>query len=753
MINIVNTKARRLYQQEFNREMTILENTFYKELRPLLGRQFFNASNLVEHGVELEGVSHAVDLGRDRLIELFQKHYKRVTASFGRKTYKIFENAKKNIVVPELKSPKDEFWMAMNKWASTQSAQKIRGLQDTTKSNIAKIIQKGQQEGESSREIAKRIRVTSAQINPHRARTIALTETHTAAVKSVDAAVASTRIEMEREWVSAKDMRTRTRGLKSRFDHYHKYPLGADGERVAQDGIFVGSGESMKFPGDPSGSAGNVVRCRCVLLYHAVNRMEELKPYVPEGIDFVPPDDETVQAIKEWTGVADSKLSFEDFRKGNDPKAIKLRNFVKQPGDSIINQPHFRGMALTEKQLSDFKVGGFIELESITSFSRSEKIAEGISKGLAKILESFGIDDARAIIIKTDRLAAGVDISKYAEALKGQQETLSFGRLKIQSIKRKGDLVEIKAIHDIKLPGVVKPKVEGVLGRITAGKPAKSAKEILEHYEASSKATYKGGLSASDMKMDIEQKLGTKFFEAKFGSGADDFVRFITNASITDVPEMVEGHYQWATGKIIQQWAATSGDSNPRSIMMQLAAKAEFKLEGTTLWWEKAALKEAEELFKIHGDSARKFLRLMYEDTQEHLKKLGLKTVRVARGFKGEVDDVLSTVEKPLLKTKIELQPMSSFSSNFDIAEDFSARSELKNMFFAEVPADRILSTPVTGYGCKDEFEFVVLGSQKKGEIMLTGSLGKGNYFLPIFDPKRESLANGIVNALHKVTK
>ena len=270
MINITNIRSKRLYVAEFDRHMTVLENTFIREIRPLLGRQFFNAAQLIQKGVGEEGVNHAVNLGRRRLIDIFQRHYKRVAASFSRKTYKIFEESQKkntfygeqiDLVPSETKTPKDEFWLSMNKWSRRQGAQKIRGIQDTTKKTISKIIRRGQSNGESHREIAKRIRKTSAAINPHRSRTIALTETHTAAVKSVNAAVASTRIEMMREWVSAKDDRTRTRGKHNPFEHFKSFPSGADGEKVTQDGLYKKTGEALRFPGDPRGSAGNIIRC------------------------------------------------------------------------------------------------------------------------------------------------------------------------------------------------------------------------------------------------------------------------------------------------------------------------------------------------------------------------------------------------------------------------------------------------------------------------------------------------------------
>lgn len=313
MINITSRKAKRLYQAEFSRQMAILQNTFVKEVRPLLGRQFFNAANLVQNGVLIQGVNHAVDLGRRRWMELFQKHYKRVASTFSKKTFNIIDRAQKSYELfeqpslylewqREFKGPKDEFWGSINKWANTQAAQKIRLIQQTTKDSIATVIHKGMQEGESHRNIAKRIRKTSAAINPHRARTIALTETHSAAVKSVDVSVASTRIEMEREWVSAKDMRTRRPDKNNIWNHYGNFPLGANGEKVAQDGKFVGTGQALDHPGDPKGSPGNTILCRCVLIYHSVKVQDKLKPYVPEVGPIKLPKPDFKPTFGDWGG-------------------------------------------------------------------------------------------------------------------------------------------------------------------------------------------------------------------------------------------------------------------------------------------------------------------------------------------------------------------------------------------------------------------------------------------------------------------
>lgn len=248
MINITNARARQQYLAEMTRMMIRLENTQARALKPVLNRQFLDAAKLVRQGV-LDAVDYVVDNDRKRLLMLFSKHYRRVAVVFSNKTYKIVEGSKKFIIIPEIKGPKDEFWTELNWWMQTETAKKVSGIQKTSKKILAKIIQKGMGEGLSNTDIAKNLVKNGRISTPFRAKTIAITETHTAAVKSVDSAIKSTRIEMEREWVANIDKRTRP-------DH-----VDADGQRVAQDGMFIIGGIPMAYPGDPRGGADQTVRC------------------------------------------------------------------------------------------------------------------------------------------------------------------------------------------------------------------------------------------------------------------------------------------------------------------------------------------------------------------------------------------------------------------------------------------------------------------------------------------------------------
>lgn len=300
----------------------------------------------------------------------------------------------------------------------------------------------------------------------------------------------------------------------------------------------------------------------------------------------------------------------------------------------------------------------------------------------------------------------------------------------MQSILTKAEIekrkILMKPVPTV-IPKPIPPVKPKVLGDIIPSSKA-TAEEIAKQYEKSAKATYfkvgKYKETAAGHKEAVVKRLAKKMNDLKLKEW-DDFAAWAYEIEPGFLPsaELSEK----ATSVLIRQWACTSGDENPRSILMQLAAQKEFGLEGTSIWWKKEALDKATELFKAHEVAARRFLREMYNDTQEHLAKQGLKSVRVVRGYRGDVGIVPSTLAKKMEKVDIELQPMSSFSSDFKEAKSFAVvrpGSEIESsLIFVEVPANRILSCPITGYGCLDEFEWVVLGSQKKVAETMFGSM------------------------------
>jgi hypothetical protein len=138
-------------------------------------------------------------------------------------------------------------------------ASKVTQINRTTENQIRRIIRGGIEEGLSVAKIGSNIRTMAAPMSALRANIIARTETHTAANFGAQQAAELTGLNMKREWVSAQDDRTRD---TSEADH-----VDADGQTVGMKEPFTVSGEKLMFPGDPSGSAANVINCRCAVVF------------------------------------------------------------------------------------------------------------------------------------------------------------------------------------------------------------------------------------------------------------------------------------------------------------------------------------------------------------------------------------------------------------------------------------------------------------------------------------------------------
>jgi len=271
MFDIYSRQGKLQYQRELVRNMIILERINSREIQPILGRCYLDSANLIELGVI--DIDHVIYAQYTRLKNIFVKHYKRVSTYASNKVFDFFDEEKSEII-PQIKTIKDEFWKVVLAWIDIETARRITKVNNTTKNLIKNVISKGINEGKSYKEIAKDLRTIKNITNPRRAMMIARTETHTVMVHGLDEAVKTTEIEMEREWSSVLDERTRGSNAKDQFNH-----IIANGERVKQDEPFIMTGEALDYPGDPNGSPGNIINCRCVILYYVLKKIVKSKFY------------------------------------------------------------------------------------------------------------------------------------------------------------------------------------------------------------------------------------------------------------------------------------------------------------------------------------------------------------------------------------------------------------------------------------------------------------------------------------------
>lgn len=142
-----------------------------------------------------------------------------------------------------------------------QSGSQVTNIAQTTRLNVMRSISASYNQGLSIPDTAQLIRSGMKEASEARATLIARTEL----VGAVSGgSLAATQIVAQETGVQYSKTWLTSTGAK--FPRHEEYD-GLNGQTVALDANFDVGGESLEFPGDPSGSPENVCNCRCTLVY------------------------------------------------------------------------------------------------------------------------------------------------------------------------------------------------------------------------------------------------------------------------------------------------------------------------------------------------------------------------------------------------------------------------------------------------------------------------------------------------------
>lgn len=150
-------------------------------------------------------------------------------------------------------------------------ARDVVNIVKATRDQMIRLIGKGLRDGKPVQAIAEMMREAIPTLSKLRAVTIARTETHSASMFASQQVAKETRLPLMKEWVAVEDHRTRDFGEgDGDVDEYSHRAM--SGVQVPIDGFYLvprrdGTSEAMRYPGDPNGSAGNVINCRCAQVY------------------------------------------------------------------------------------------------------------------------------------------------------------------------------------------------------------------------------------------------------------------------------------------------------------------------------------------------------------------------------------------------------------------------------------------------------------------------------------------------------
>lgn len=204
----------------------------------------------VDDGSDLN-INSIVMRDLNKLEKLFADQYKVVMIEFGSR---ILSGLKSNLPTNR-KDVNDAFMTRVNDFIRVYALDRATSISGTTIDQLRSIIQAGTIEGLGVREIAKGITERIPTISNYRSNTIARTETHTASGYASEMAATETGLNLKKEWVAFIDGRERETHAE------------ANGQVVNRDEDFTVGGEQLAYAGDPSGSAENIINCRCAVLY------------------------------------------------------------------------------------------------------------------------------------------------------------------------------------------------------------------------------------------------------------------------------------------------------------------------------------------------------------------------------------------------------------------------------------------------------------------------------------------------------
>lgn len=180
-----------------------------------------------------------------RLLAIFQPHYRSVLEEFSRRQAQLLNLAKEET----------QFERMFRLFMRDVGAENVKDVTDTTIKRIQQAILKAFALELTLEEISERIEDSvGGSIGRYRSRLIARTETHAASSYANHTIAKDADIpEMKKRWVSANDARTRPHHVEM-----NGVEVGLDDDfEVPYNGIPY----RMAYPGDPRGGPGNVINC------------------------------------------------------------------------------------------------------------------------------------------------------------------------------------------------------------------------------------------------------------------------------------------------------------------------------------------------------------------------------------------------------------------------------------------------------------------------------------------------------------
>lgn len=260
---------KRKYYNENLRRRVQYENIYTTAFYVALREQKQTVLREVRKSSSLSALIYIDKLDPEPIMKVYRRLYKKVVVKEGELEYR------RLMAIPEQKAGFGFVidWLAdISEFLDRYLLEKVvRPMTALTMERMRQTLTRGIAQGESYDDIERSLADT--ELDKTRARLIARTETNRAMNYGSNIGAKATPYEIDKEWLSASDMRVRGRAdiEKARADHW-----ALNGQTVAEDAPFIDprSGAYMNYPGDSTGANGtgliagaaDVCNCRCTHL-------------------------------------------------------------------------------------------------------------------------------------------------------------------------------------------------------------------------------------------------------------------------------------------------------------------------------------------------------------------------------------------------------------------------------------------------------------------------------------------------------
>jgi len=221
-----------------------------KHIKKILGEIPLNNISLSNYQILVYS-----NITEDKIKEMFVDIYTTVGYDYNKRIKKEIERTTKNVLFS------DSFLQDILVFLSGEGGAKIVSVRGTLIEDIIKAIEDKLKNDTSLINLQNAIYEIvqrSQQFYKWQALRIARTETTFASAYAAMRAASQSNFEMTKEWIAAKDDRTRK-------DHRLE-----NGQIVDfNDPFIMNDGSQLQYPGDPKGTAAQVINCRCTIAFKA----------------------------------------------------------------------------------------------------------------------------------------------------------------------------------------------------------------------------------------------------------------------------------------------------------------------------------------------------------------------------------------------------------------------------------------------------------------------------------------------------